>query len=160
MTEDDIPQGTKLVPKWYRVLYEKQEHERLLEELLRYVLVEPDSEQALSALMVNVACIKNRGFKEEQEARFIAVRPNEDAVSFRPGGGSQIVPYIKLASGPHEDEIPILFNIHPELVQGLPIQEVKIGPGGTESFIGVKRFLDTYGYGETPITFSTVSYRG
>lgn len=156
-----LPTDVDVVSDWYKVLYGPSEQEELLDSLIKYALqpVVPAAE-VLVATLTCISCIKNRGFLDEREARLVTVAPLDDEVMFRAGARSQIVPYVEVAAGPERQFVPYVFTLHANQTEGLPIEELRIGPSGEGSMVGARRLLDAFGYGETPIAFSEVSYRG
>ncbi|MCX8287921.1 DUF2971 domain-containing protein [Enterobacter pseudoroggenkampii] len=95
----------------------------------------------------SIPFLKNYGFSEENEFRFVFSRGiGMPKVNFRVGAYG-LIPYL---------------NIRMKDDKKLPIAKVVIGPAKDKEmiYLGVRMILDANGYNDVQIEFSTVPYRG
>jgi hypothetical protein len=152
---------------WYDVVYDRDSQKEMaldalnfsIDEVRKYA-VEAWAQRVHLITMIGAIAprFKHHAFADEQEVRFICVKPTEIPEKFRVGGRG-LVPYVEIAPTPTE-----ITNIYAAATHAkLPITSVRCGPNGSEkpdpgTVESVRRLLSRNGY-SAPVDSSDIPYR-
>lgn len=149
---------------WTKMLYKRREQQDSIEYAVSEMLdslsrnPSPDEDvdmselirdQALSAYSAAAASVKNKGFRAENEYRYVISRPHSaSAIHTRPNG----VPFVKITGGPADvDSDPRYRAFYQTTAMHLPIEKVRLGPKTNDTLGEVQDLLQQNGYTEVQV---------